>query len=633
MRLCIIIFLCFLLSCFAILAQANKKAERYYNDAVRYRSKKQMEKAFKKMQQSIEYDPTNAEAYGQLGEWYFEAHKFPEAVQVFQKASAVCKNGTLRFAKPLTRCYIYAGLADNALALISNYATIKDSAEWNKMKAQATFVKGAMAHQSFAEWPVNLGMRVNSGYPELFPSMAVDSQHIYFTRRTHLDEDFYMADLDTCGGWLYARNMGTPPNTPDQESSQFISADGHYLFFTRCDNRSPDGWAEGGCDLFMAYRIANDSPWTVAQPFGATINTPNYEGMPTLSPDNRELYFVSNRPGGYGGYDIWVSRFEDGLWQLPVNAGPNINTAGNETAPYMNVDNKTFYFTSDGWQGLGGTDIFVSQKINDTTYTKAENLGYPINTAYDEMSECVTLDGKKLYFSSDRQGPAGNFDLYETKLEGFQKPVPVSYITGVVYDSLSKLRLNYAAIFICNAATGDTIYQFQSNRGDASFLITLHLGNTYAIHTQRMGYTDVHDTIVFNKQYLTDPLRHNVVMLPYDYVAPVNDSLLTMIHFDVNRVELSDSDKNTLRDAILPWLNGKSFVLYVNAYTDNTGTPMINEQLSHQRASQVAKYITTLGVDETMIQPKGWGEAKMIANNTTPEGQRMNRRVEIVLKR
>jgi outer membrane protein OmpA-like peptidoglycan-associated protein len=203
----------------------------------------------------------------------------------------------------------------------------------------------------------------------------------------------------------------------------------------------------------------------------------------------------------------------------------------------------------------------------------------------------------------------------------------------VVYDSLSKLRLNYAAIFICNAATGDTIYQFQSNRGDASFLITLHLGNTYAIHTQRMGYTDVHDTIVFNKQYLTDPLRHNVVMLPYDYVAPVNDSLLTMIHFDVNRVELSDSDKNTLRDAILPWLNGKSFVLYVNAYTDNTGTPMINEQLSHQRASQVAKYITTLGVDETMIQPKGWGEAKMIANNTTPEGQRMNRRVEIVLKR
>ncbi len=633
MRLKILFFLFCLFSGFIAIAQTGKKTVRCYNEAIRLKARKETDKACKKMEQVLEYDPGFADGYGILGQWYFEAHKFSEAVRVFTKGSVKCQNGGMRFAKPLTRCYIYAGIPDNALALISNYATIKDSAEWNKMKAQALFVRESMAKYTIAEWPANLGIRINTSSPELFPSMAVDSQHLYFTRRVHLDEDFYYADYDSCGGWLYARNMGSPPNTPDQESSQFISADGHYLFFTRCDNRSLDAWTEGGCDLFMAYRVANDSPWTVAQPFGSTINTPSYEGMPTLSPDNRELYFVSDRPGGYGGYDIWVSRFEDGLWQLPVNAGPSINTKGNETAPYMNVDNQTFYFTSDGWLGMGGTDILMSKKINDTTYTRAVNLGYPINTAFDEMSECVTLDGSKLYFASDRQGPAGNFDLYETPLFGMQKPVPVSYIQGVVYDSISKLRLNYAAIYICNAKRGDTIYQFQSNRGDASFIITLHLNNTYAIHTQRMGFTDVHDTIVFDKQYTQEPMLHNIVMLPTDYVAPILDSMLTMVHFDVNKVDLSDSDKALIREAIVPWMDSKSFMLYVNAYTDNTGTPMINEQLSHQRANQVMHYILSLGVNETMVQAKGWGEAKMIAPNTTPEGQRKNRRVEILLRR
>ncbi len=265
-----------------------------------------------------------------------------------------------------------------------------------------------------------------------------------------------------------------------------------------------------GLRFVYGHRTANDSEWTIAQPFGATINTPEYEGQPSLSPDNRELYFVSDRKGGYGGYDIWVSRFEDGLWQQPVNAGPSVNTAGNELAPYINPDNKTLYFTSDGWPGMGGTDIFMSRRMNDSTWSKAVNLGYPINTACDEKSECVTLDGKKLFFASDRQGPAGNFDIYEVPLPGALKPIPVSYVKGYVYDSLSKMRLNYAVLYIYNITTHDTIYQFQSNRGDGSFLITLHLGNTYAVHTYRLGYKPVDDTIVFDQQYLDRPLVHNV---------------------------------------------------------------------------------------------------------------------------
>ena len=625
---------CLLISC-TVLAQKPTKANRSYDEALVLKSKKQVDKACKKMEEAILLDPTNPDGYSLLGQWYFDAHKFNQASEIFRKASVYCQNGAMRFSKPLAKTLIFAGQADGALMVINNYATIKDSASWNKLRVHAEFVRSALIDPS-ALLPASLSYyRVNSPDPELFPTMAVDTQTLYFTRRiNNQDEDFYKADYDSCGGWLYARNMGAPPNSPNQESSMAISADGHYLFFTRCDNRSDDGWAEGGCDLYMGYRIANDSEWKIAQPFGGTINTPNYEGMPSPSPDCRELFFVSDRPGGYGGYDIWVSRFQDGLWQLPVNAGPNINTSGNETAPYIYADDQTLYFTSDGWPGMGGTDIFVSKRINDTQFTKAVNLGYPTNTAFDEKSECVALDGKRLYFCSDRNGPTGNYDIFEIPItSSSNRPIPVSYIKGVVYDSITKTRLNYASIYICNAAKGDTLYKVQSNRGDASYLITLHLGNSYAIHTQRTGYTDIHDTIVFDKQYLQEPLLHNISMLPSDYVKPINDSLLAMIHFDVNRIELSDSDKATIATAILPFTLEKSFMLYVNAYTDNTGTPMINESLSFKRANQVSAFIQTMGISETMIQAHGLGESRMIATNQTPEGQRQNRRVEITIRR
>jgi len=643
-RMRIIIFLLYFCSFISATASAqmSKKAGRLYTAAILLKSKKQTDKACKAMELAIKKSRSAPESYSMLGQWYFEAHKFSDAARIFREASQRCRNGASRFAKPYARSLIYAGQPGAALQLIATYATLKDSADWNRMRAQGLFVSQALAAPG-SKTPENLGPRVNSEFPELFPSMAVDTGDLYFTRRVNnMDEDLFHARADECGGWYYALNIGDPPNTPNQESSQFISADGHYLFFTRCENQSPDGWAEGGCDLFMTYRVANDSEWTQPQPFGATINTPAYEGMPSLSPDNGELYFVSDRPGGYGGYDIWISRFRDGLWQLPVNAGPTINTSGNETAPYMDADNQTLYFTSDGWPGMGGTDLFVARRLTDSTYAAAVNLGYPINTAFDEKSECVTLDGSKLIFSSDRDGPAGNYDLFEVPLPPDKRPVPVSYMYGVVYDSLSRARLTYAIIYITNARTGDTLYRVPTNRGDASYLITLHLGNTYALSAWHPGYTAISDTLSFERQYLQHPLVHNMALLPEDYVppapdtakpAPVTDSLLTMLHFDVNRVELSDSEKANIKLVISPYLTDTAYTIYVNAYTDNTGTPMINETLSYQRAAQVSRQIQTLGIPNDKIVAKGWGESKMIATNETEEGQRMNRRVEIIIRK
>jgi len=624
-----------LLIAHAALAQNEKKATRYFTEAVNQRAAKEYAEACVTMERSLAELPDNADAYSLLGQWYFLDHQFNKAAETFRKASIKCRNGRLRFGKPLAKSLIYAGQATEAMSLIESLATIRDSADWNRMRVQAAFVAENLP-RSTGIWPVNLGIRINTDAPEMFPSMAVDTQSLFFTRRmSNIDEDLYYAMADSCGGWFKGLNAGAPPNSSAMESSQFISADGHYLFFTRCDNRSEDGSTMGGCDMYIAWRVAMDSPWTQPLPFGRTINTPDYEGMPSLSPDNRELYFVSDRAGGYGGYDIWMSRFEDGLWQRPVNAGAGVNTAGNETTPYIAPDDRTLYFTSDTWPGFGGTDIFVSKRERGGAWQQAKNMGHPVNTAHDERSEYLGLNGRTLYFASDRNGPAGNYDIYQTDIPAIYGASPMSYLQGTVVDSISRSLLSSAIIIVCNEATGDTLYELRSNRGDASYVITLEPGKTYALHTRRMGYQPVSDTLVMDTAYARSPMNFDIAMLTIGYnpIKPIHDSLVGSIHFEVNVTELSPSDKAAVYAIMEPWLEEKGLNIQVNAYTDNTGTPMINESLSARRAAIIAKELISLGINEAVISAQGWGEANPVTSNDTEEGRMQNRRVEIVINR
>lgn len=620
----------FLLLYNSALAQTESRAQKLYNKALQQEMKKEHEEARNTMEHALEEDRNFADAYSILGNWYFHDHRFSKAVAVFRKAYTTTPRGYALFAYPLAKSLIANGEPAEALSVINNAAS--NGKEWMALKEQAFFVQREM-NRKWKDSVRNMGFAINTSDAEMFPWISTDEKQLYLTRRrNNSDEDFYVAEMDTCGEWYSARNMGSPPNTADQEAAQMISADGHYLFFMRCENRSLNGWAQGGCDLYMAYTA--DSNWSVPQSFGATINTPAYEGMPCLSPDNRELYFVSNREGGYGGMDIWVSRFENGLWQAPRNLGPNINTAGNETSPFLHIDNNTLYFSSDGRTGFGGADLFFSQKVTDSTWAVATNMGMPINSAADESSLCVSIDGKHLYFSSDRDKATGDFDIYKTNLPEALQPVPVQVVKGYTYDSLSRERLNYASVFVRDAATGQDIYHFNSNRGDGSFTMTLIAGKKYALHTDRVSYLDGEDTMDLANLPPGTEIRKNIALLPSDYIAPVNDSLIATIYFPINSQKLSDSDKYIISTALEPWLDHVGgYVFYVNGYTDNSGTPMINEELSYLRAHLVSSMLLYMGINEMNIHTKGWGEANPITDNDSEEGKNRNRRVELIIRR
>lgn len=609
----------------------SNAARKQYTKANDLYRKKKYDEACAAMKEAINMEPTYTEAYSDLGEWYYNLRKYGEAVNVFRAASTHCHNGQRAFARPLAKSLLSNHQPGEALAVLnSNTPNLDNRGEWRQLKDQCAFMTRALGRPQH-DTVMNMGQRINTQFPELYPYITADTQTLHFTRRVKgVDEDLFYAKADSCGGWFTPLNLGEAVNTPSHEYGQSFSTDGHYMFLTRCENRSDNGWDKGGCDLYMSFRKSSADEWSTPQNFGATINSPGYEGMACISADNRELYFVSNREGGYGGLDIWVTRFEDGLWQAPKNLGSQINTKGDETTPFLHMDNQTLYFASTGLVGMGGSDLFLARKVNDTTWGNAKNLGFPINTTADELSMTVTEDGKRAYFSSDRGKLLGDHDLFEVAMPKEVSPVSVHKIMGYVYDSLSKEKLNYTAIFIHDGKTNDQLYHFNANRGDASYLITLPADQEFYYRADRPGYMESKGTFSFTSE---KDIYFNIALLPDGYVEPIEDTSIMVIHFPSNARELTDADKALIYAVMEPWLTDPAIVLTINGYTDSKGNPLLNEELSFERARLVSAEIVGLGIDPERIEVKGWGEANPIGDNETEEGQSQNRRVEVRLRR
>ena len=234
--------------------------------------------------------------------------------------------------------------------------------------------------------PISLGSNVNTPLNEYWPSLSADENTLVITVNLPKDssatdiyrygqEDFFISQRDTSGLWGIARNIGAPINTDSNEGAQSIAAGGNHMFYTVC---------RGVCNIYVADRLP-DGSWGNPRTVPGKLNADRYsDKQPSISPDGNHLYFVSTRPGGFGGYDIWRSAKQpDGSWGIPTNLGATINSSGDEQSPFIHFDNQTLYFASNGHVGMGGLDLFVTRKQSDTNGAY-HNLGYPINTYRDE---------------------------------------------------------------------------------------------------------------------------------------------------------------------------------------------------------------------------------------------------------
>lgn len=629
MRLVLLCTLLFLQLAKPVLGQPLDRAQKFLFKAQSYKAKKDTALAYRCALLAIKENPGFAEAYNTLGIWYYDAKKFTASARIFALAAMRCAKGKERFSLPASRSYLAANMPDSALYWMSLSKSKNKEVPGIVQQANRSL---AMRTPPDTNQVRKLNTRINSKFPDFCPSLSADKQSLYFTRRVNgVNEDFFVAHPDSCGGWFTARNMGYPPNTPANESSQTISSDDHYLFFMRSDNRSENGWARGGCDLYLAYRTTADSPWSVPESFGATINTPAFEGMPSLSPDIHDLYFVSNRPGGYGGLDIWVAHFHFGLWQMPVNLGPEINTPGNETAPFISSDNKTLYFASTGHPGLGGSDLFVSKMSDDKkSWSAAVNLGVPINSSADDHSIFVCPNGTETYFASDRNNADGDLDIYETTIPAAFAPASTAFTMCYVIDSLNKEPALVGSITLYDAEDNE-LAQYHANKGDGSILMSLPVGQAFRYEVRGYNYEPLNGSMYFSEP-CPKWCEYRFPLLSKNYVRPTYDTALLTVHFAKNVISLQDSQLLQIQNVLLDWRDKKDISIFVNGYTDNTGTPMINIQKSTIRANVIAETIHSLGFDYSIITATGFGDESPLAPNDSPENQDLNRRVEIVLR-
>ncbi len=390
---------------------------------------------------------------------------------------------------------------------VSDLDTVKQSkADKNRLQysmksyADKTPVPGIGLH--------NMGDSINSKENEYLPSINLDGSRMVFTRNVGGNEDFFISQKDSNQQWSKAVNMGYPPNTGLPDGAAKLSADGNYLFYTRCDMRSPDGIRGGGCDIVFSYR--ENGGWSSPQMFGYTINTPAYEGQPCLSSDNREMYFVSNRDGGYGGMDIWVSRYVNRLWTKPENLGPLINTEKDETSPFIHPDNETLYFASNGHAGIGSTDLFISRKNKNGSWRAPLNLGAPINTDKFDGSIVVNAKGTQGLCTSDRGDTRGGLDLYSFELYSAIQPIPTLCLKGYVLDKYYKNHLYKVKLEFINAYDKASAGEEISNAGDGSYTKALQMGKTYIIKCTDDNYRPYYKKIALTSDTLPDNLTLDV---------------------------------------------------------------------------------------------------------------------------
>lgn len=478
---------------------------------------------------------------------------------------------------------------------------------------------------------INLGDSINTEGDEYNPSLTADGKLLFFTGRRkdatggfnkfyqNYCEDFYYSKLQA-NGWSQALNLGQPVNTHYNEGGSSISQDGEAVYFTSCERKD----IIGRCDLYMA--SINGKDWQEPRNLGKKINSVYYDAQPCLSHNGKFLYFVSDRPGGVGNNDIWVSEKIGGQWQEPKNLSATINTPGNEYYPFLFPDGRTLFFVSDGHDGFGGMDVFVSTLDENNQWSSPKNLGYPLNTAGDEHAFVLSYDAKTAYLATNNLPGKGNMDIYTFELDESLRPKPVTYVRGWVRDSASQKNISASIAFI-DLQTGDTLRKATTNPMSGTFLLSLPLYRHYAAYVEAPGY--IFKSIYFDLQKaLPTPYEINVYLSP---LAKGKVFALNNIFFEIDSDELKTESFVELQK-LYDFLSIKPQIhIEIQGHTDNTGQEEYNQKLSLLRAESIRKYLLKKGIAADRLSVKGFGATQPIADNSTEEGRKQNRRTVILI--
>lgn len=620
----------FLLLFFTVFANAQQRqyattdnqAIKYFSQANQSLDENLYEDAVTLLQKAIGADDKFTEAHAVLADVYRLMHQHKSAVDQYIKVIEINPDFNRSvYLKAGDEEISLARYAD-ALQHLTKYLTYPNITQANiffaqKLIADCNFSINAIQHP-VAFKPVNMGPEINTADDEYLPVATADESTLIFTRKINNNEDFYKS-VKVDGKWQTATYLSDQINTPEyNEGAQSISQDGKFLFFTGCNR--PDGL--GRCDIYIAQKKGDDwgKPFDLPPP----VNTPGWESQPSISSDGRTLYFVSNRKGGYGGYDIWKSTLTDKGWGEPENLGPNINTSFDEQSPFIHPDDSTFYFCSNGWPGLGGKDLFVSRLGKDGKWQKPKNLGYPINSSGDENGLTLTANGKDAFFSSNNLDGYGGYDIYTFELPANLRPHIVTYVKGNVADAKTKQPLE-AAVEIIDLQKNAPVYQDYSDAENGSFLATITSGKNYGLNISKSGYLFYSENFSLVGHETKNPFNISVLLEPIEIG---NKVILNNIFFETNKFALQTESLAELEKLVDFMRVNPTLHIEISGHTDDVGNDQANQILSENRAKSVYNYLISNSISASRLVYKGYGKTQPIAPNTTEEGRQKNRRTE-----
>jgi outer membrane protein OmpA-like peptidoglycan-associated protein len=574
------------------------------------------------------------------------------AVDYFEKSVAVCPDYSLLAYFHLGKLYYTLFQFDKAVLHLESFLEEREKIKNPKDLEDAEyFLRYSKEYKILYGAPVPYNPRpvkgISTADDEYMGIITPDDEYMIYTRRklvtteqnrqkkTEYKEILTISKQNDDGSFTEGEPMPSPPfNMTKNEGAPTITLDNKYLVFTRCalhpDIKYPDGRPYYNCDLY--YTECIDGEWTEIKDLGPAINRPNsWEAQASISADGQVLFFSSDRPGGCGdtayGYDIYFSvRDVNGNWQQAQNLGCVVNTAGNEKTPFIHPDGKTLYFSSNGYETIGGYDIYVSRLSDKGVWQKPVNIGYPINSEGDDLGLFVNTAGTKAYFSSNRF--SGNLDICEFDLYEGARPNKLILLKGQVESDNENEEIR---VELQNIATKQ-VQQLNVDEVTGKYAVIINnVSDDHILtvkqkeHVYESKYIDAKRILELG-QSIVKGVDFKLEAIEAGKSYNIND-----IYFETNSYDLNEASRSVL-NVLIDFLNDNPRVqIEIQGHTDNIGSRADNMVLSENRAKEVYNYLIEKHIEPYRLKYKGYADTKPVADNSTETGRAKNRRTVFVV--
>ncbi len=617
----------------------DERLQQLFKEAVGSYKSFSFRRATSILTEVIRREPDFAPAHFLQGLIYMNEKNFRPAMakQHFEKTYEICPEIDPYLYFHLGKIYFLSEEYEKSANMYDSFIShIDEISDKDYFEAVSAYEKAKFLHEGYSN-PVPFNPKPLKGITtkddEYLITISADDNVALFTRRVLVKDQFSPWDSKVNYRELfvqsfkinenrYEEGVPLPPpfNLQLHEGSPSLTFDNRKMYFTACEYDKN----YYNCNIHVSENM-NNMRWSKSQKLPNEINsTDAWESQPSISPDGNTLFFVSDRNGRY---DIFTSvKDADGNWQAAVELGPSINTSGNERGPFMHIDGRTLYFSSDGHLGFGGYDLFFSKMDDEGNWSKAVNLGYPINTEADETGLFVSTDGSTAYFASTRFSDNDVWNIYYFELYEKARPEKVLFISGEIDDDDMRgfddvhLQLRDLNTQETKEVTVDSI--------TGKYAIAELFRNDFLLTLKKENYAYNSKLLLTEDSLLKTPAKLDLEMVPVE-VGQKYD--IQDIYFDFDKYDLKKESKIVLYTHVEFLIDHPNIKIEIRGHTDNMGGHEYNQVLSENRAKAVYNFLVENNISPSRLSYKGFGQTQAIDTNETEEGRANNRRTEFVI--